>query len=361
MITDLHCDTIFKVLSGEDVTRESAELEGSLPALKQSGIRLQIFAAFVSSAHSIDTSFAEAERLLKGIDRMIAEHADELVAFSEYTDYENVLSSDKTGIMKAVENGQAIENDLKKLEYFRKEGVRYMTLTHSRNHDWASSSGESTCDFDGLTAFGEKVIAAMNDLGIIVDVSHVHERTFWKVHALSRKPIIASHSNAYSLCPTPRNLKDDQIKAIADSGGMIGINFFPGFLDALYLHAMTENTGELFQQMQELEKKSIHDPDKLYQEMKDWTAEFREKMTLSVVGLDRIVDHVEYIFDLVGEDFVGFGSDFDGIPALPEGIDSAADMGKIVDRMRERNFSETQIQKVCRDNFKRVLRLGSPG
>lgn len=359
MIADLHCDTITKVLAGEAFDTESEYMEVSLPALRKGGVTLQVFAAFVSSAQPEQKSFREAERLLNGTDQLIAEYPGMLIPVSDPEDLETIERNGLIAIIKAVENGQAIENSLDKLASFRKSGVRYMTLTHSRNLKWAASSAEERCDFDGLTRFGEQVILAMNDLGVIVDVSHVHETTFWKVAKLSKKPFIASHSNAFRLCPTARNLKDDQIKAIADSGGMIGINFFPGFLDALYEKEMTTHTVDLFHELQKMEQEYLNDPVGLNSKMKTWSENFRRKMELHTVGPDRIIDHVEYIIDLVGADFVGFGSDFDGVPALPEGMKSCADMRLLIERMRERHFSEQDIEKISWQNFKRVLQLNS--
>lgn len=357
MVADLHCDTILKILAGEDFIGGSENLEVTLPQLIAGDVGLQIFAAFVSSAFPSDGFYKEARRLLDGIDDLIGQYSDRLKRIDNAEQMRTLGSSGFTGLMKAVENGQAIENSLAKLEVFRKEGVRYMTLTHSRNHDWAASSAEERCNFDGLTVFGEKVIEAMNDLGVIIDVSHVHETTFWKAVKRTRKPVIASHSNAFRLCRINRNLTDDQIRAIADTGGMVGINFFPGFLDELYLEKMNTFSADLFAEYERLEQESLYDPRKFHQKTLEWNDAFRKKMALHTVTLNRIVDHIEYIIDLAGDDCVGFGSDFDGVPDLPGDIRNAGDIVNIIKRLKERKFSDEQIEKICWRNFYRVLEL----
>ena len=229
-VIDLHCDTIGEVQAGGNLFEGNHTGHVDISRMKSGDAGILVFASFVSSVLSGENAYHETIELLELTKQTCEDFNEDLSFVDSFKELENVLQSNKTGIMAAVENGQTINNQIKNLELFRMLGARYMTLTHSQNLDWAASSGEKSCEFKGLTNFGVKVVHAMNELGMIVDVSHVHESTFWDVVQQSKKPFIASHSNAHTICPIARNLKDDQIKAIADSGGMIGINFFPGFI-----------------------------------------------------------------------------------------------------------------------------------
>jgi membrane dipeptidase len=195
----------------------------------------------------------------------------------------------------------------------------------------------------------------MNEMGMIIDVSHVHETTFWDTIKLSRRPLIASHSNSYTLCPSARNLTDDQIKAIADNGGMIGINFYPGFLDAKYLQGILERCQDLFVKFDTLEEAYWRYPVKRMDAFRELGLEFEKRMSDIKVGYERIIDHMAHIINLVGEDFVGFGSDFDGLPTLPDKMTGCDIFPSIVQSLEVEGFSSATISKICKDNFLRVL------
>ncbi len=181
---------------------------------------------------------------------------DRIELVKNYNDVLSVFQTDKIGIMLAVENGHAIQGNPARLSELFDFGVRYMTLTHSRHLSWAASSGEKWDKPYGLSSIGRDIIREMNHLGMMVDVSHVHERTFWDVIELSEKPIIASHSNCSAICPTARNLTDEQIRAISANKGMMGINFYPGFLDKTYMDYQHANCRDLYEQLVDIEKNS---------------------------------------------------------------------------------------------------------
>ena len=229
-IIDLHCDTITEIQAGMDIEKVNPEGHLDIPRLKQGNVGCQVFACFISSMVPEKSAFGEAIKLLELIDTTCETYEKYLQKVDRVEQILQANENNKIAILPAVENGYTISNNLKNLESLRLAGSRYLTLTHMKNLKWAASSGESECEFEGLTNFGEKVVAAMNEMGMIIDISHVHESTFWAVMNKTRRPVIASHSNASTLCPAARNLTDDQIKAIADSGGMVGINFYPGFL-----------------------------------------------------------------------------------------------------------------------------------
>ena len=355
-IADLHTDTVLEIQGGVDLVTGNSLGHVDLLRLKQGGVALQTMACFVSSARPRNQAFREASALLDRCEEIGQKHSSYFQIIETASEAEQAFELNKIALLLAVENGHAIENDLNKLELLRRRKVRYMTITHSRNLDWALSSAEKQNVSAGLTRFGREVITAMNALGIIPDLSHVHESTFREVLKISKKPVIASHSNAAALCPTPRNLTDDQIKAIAGTGGMIGINFFPAFLDANFLQQEEERCGELFSQLDSIELKYIDDPVRKVQAGHEFNQKIKTAMHDIPVSIEKIVDHLEYMVRLVGEDFIGFGSDMDGVPVLPHGMNGCGDYPQIIRSMQNRGFSVSAIEKICSGNFLRVLK-----
>ncbi len=355
-VTDLHCDTALEIQAGADLGKGHPEGHVDLERLEKGGVAVQVFVAYVTSTLPKGRAFREAMDLLDGIEAACERSSGVLAKVETAGEADAALRRGaRTAAILAVENGHAIEESLQNLERLRLRGVRYMTLTHAKNLSWAASSGEERCDFEGLTPFGEKVVAAMNEMGIVVDVSHVHESTFRDVSRLARRPFIASHSDASAICPCARNLTDDQIRVVADHGGLVGINFFPGFLDAAYATKQDAELGDLFLELQRIEKERLDDPRRRMEGMRGLSIEMRERMASVRVPLDRIVDHVEHMVRLVGDYFVAFGSDFDGVPDLPQDVPDCSAFPAILDRMRERGLSEASIAKIAGGNFRRVL------
>ena len=355
-IIDLHCDTILEIQAGANIGDDYSSGHIDIPRLRKGNVGCQVFACFISSVIPESNAYEEVLKLLDLIDDTCQQFHLDFQKVDNSEEISTVIENDKIAIIPAVENGYVIANDLKKLEKLRLLGSRYMTLTHLKNLDWAASSGESRCDFEGLTAFGEKVIAAMNEMGMIIDVSHVHESTFWAAIRLSNRPVIASHSNAITICPSSRNLTDDQIRAIAGCGGMIGINFFPGFLNSVYVEEQMERCRDLLTRFDEIEIENWQDPVKRAAAMHNLGKDFTERMDDVKVGIDEVVDHIGYIINLVGDDYVGFGSDFDGLPALPDGVTGCDIFPSIIDLMIKRDFTPETIDKICSKNFLRILK-----
>lgn len=355
-IADLHCDTIGAITVKPEIIRSNPGGHIDLRRLKLGNVAAQVFACFVSSEIPEKSAAQTALNMLEYINTICRENDTELYRLTKSGQMENKNDRMKTGIMPAIENGHAIGNNLSNLEEFGRHGVRYITITHSKNLDWAASSADKKPEFDGLTKFGEKVIASMNEKSIIADVSHVSSATLKKIIKISSKPVIASHSCVHNLCPIPRNLQDDEIKMIADSGGMIGINFFPAFLNINYYQTFVEKCGNIYESIDRIEKQYFDQPEikfkeseKLYKTISDIMSEFS-------IGYSEIIKHIKYIIDLVGDDFVGFGSDFDGIPDLPQGISGSDSYGILIEKMRQSGFSENSIQKITYKNFFRVFK-----
>jgi membrane dipeptidase len=322
-IIDLHCDSVISLMDGKDIHEAVNDVHVDLPRLREGGVALQVFAAYVPP--ETENAFGYACERLDAIDAFAASD-ERLTPVETSAELREVLDGEKTGVMAAVENGLAIEGSLEKLEKLRRRKVRILTLVHSKHLPWVASCTGNGEDL-GLSDFGLQVLDAMSDLGIIPDVSHASEGAFWAIVKRSKKPIVASHSCAHSLCAAARNLKDDQLKALADSGGLVGVNFFSAFL------------SEPFRLAYEKEKKNGN-----------------TKPEVSVnVPQSIVADHIDYMVKVAGEDCVALGSDFDGIPAAPQGVTGSDFYPVLEAELHSRGYSEKRIGKIFNGNFLRVL------
>jgi membrane dipeptidase len=271
-------------------------------------------------------------------------------------DLQTAIRQKKLAAMLGVEGGHMIENDLNKLEALYKRGMRYMTITWNNSTSWATSAADETSKPEtlahkGLTEFGKQVIRKMNELGVMVDVSHVGEQTFQDITAISTKPIIASHSCVWNLCPVRRNLKDYQIKAIAASGGVIFLNFYAGFIDSTYEKKRTAFIEKHQPEVDALIKQG---------NQKDYAAmqiaeRYPEELKAMLPSISVLMDHLDYIVQLVGVDHVGIGSDFDGIEAPPLELDGVEKLPLFTKALLERGYNKKEIRKILGGNFIRVF------
>ncbi len=327
-VVDLHCDTVGRIRAGVDIGtgNRAGSPAGHVDVLRlrAGDVGLQAFAVYVSPDTDPKRAFDSAISMIESIEETCRANPEDLEIVANAISAEQAATAGRIGVLLTVENGYAIEESIQNLEALRRRGVRAMTLVHSKNTSWVASCSEERCEFDGLSGFGERVVDAMNELGMIVDVSHTHESAFWKVAACVRRsgrPFIASHSNAWELCRIPRNLKDDQIREIADQGGVIGINFFPMFLDQQHRDAAVARNKEI-----------------------------------PAVTSESIARHIDHIVKLVGDDYVAFGSDFDGIPSTPVDVTGSDAYPLILRRLTDRGYPKASLEKIARGNFMRVLR-----
>lgn len=268
----------------------------------------------------------------------------------------------KFAALMGIEGGHAIENDTRLLRDFYRLGVRYMTLTWSNTNDWADSSGDiqdpNVKHHNGMTDFGRDVVREMNRLGMIVDISHVSDATFYQALLVSQAPVIASHSSSRALTNHPRNMTDDMLRAVARNGGVVMVNFYSAFVDQHYLNASSdpEKTRQRDAEIEAFKKAHPH-PDGspvTYQETaaieKKWAVQFPRP------PLKSLIDHIDHIAQVAGIDHVGLGSDFDGITSSPQGLDSVADLPRITEALFQRGYKREQIDKILGGNFLRVMR-----
>jgi membrane dipeptidase len=251
-----------------------------------------------------------------------------------------------------VEGGHAIENSLERLEALFRRGVRYLTLVWNNGNDWAGSSLDAR-RHGGLSAFGREVVARMNALGMLVDVSHASDNTFWDVVTASTRPIIASHSCCRALAAHPRNLTDDQLRAVARTGGVVGINFFPVFHDEAFRSAYDELNRRLEPRFAAI--RARHGEHRTEADFEITRLRAAHLGELPEPTLDRLLDHVEHAVQVMGAAHVGIGSDFDGITVLPAPLKDATSLPLLIDGLRARGCSDSDVRKICGENFLRLL------
>lgn len=348
-ISDLHCDTAIEILAGKSLAGNQTQV--NLDELEKANVKIQVFACYVSPVTAKGSRFPLLMQMISALKQEIEKESHRIELCLTADEIKKANSRGKIAAILAVENGMALENNLYNLKTIYDEGVRLLTIVHSASSEWAISSNDANPAFDGLTDFGVKIIESMNNLGMAIDVSHAHKLTVQKVLDISDRPIVASHSCAAALCPVARNLTDEEIEAIASKGGMIGVNFFPGFLDYDYHQTLTTNCGDLFAKLDEMEIAAKGDPQKISAAFRDYRKLFREQMNGKNVSIEVLVDHIEHIRKIGGDEAVGFGSDFDGVPDLPKEIKSVADLPKILELMNERGIPLNTIEKIAYGNF----------
>jgi membrane dipeptidase len=255
-----------------------------------------------------------------------------------------------------IEGGHAIENSLHALRMFYRLGVRYMTLTHSNTNDWADSSGDindpNVKHHNGLTEFGREVVREMNRIGMMIDISHVSDKTFYDVVETTRAPVIASHSSARALADHPRNMDDDMLRAVAKNGGVVMVNFYDGFID----QRKVDFNKRARAHQEELARQFPNDRARVAEEMRKW----REANGPGKTPLSVLIDHIDHIKKVAGIDHVGLGSDYDGIPinGLPEGMEDISKLPAITYELLKRGYSDAEVKKVLGENFLRVMARG---
>jgi membrane dipeptidase len=296
--------------------------------------------------------------LIDGVREQVRRHPNELALCTSPADILAARATGKFAVLMGIEGGHAIENSLALLRDYFALGVRYMTLTWANSNDWADSSGDlddpAIPHHNGLTDFGREVIAEMNRLGMMIDVSHVSDKTLADVLAVTRAPVLASHSCARALCDSPRNLTDDQLRAIAANGGAVGVNFYSAFVDENYRRAVltirAERSAAHGALAAEYAAKGEPIPFAASNQIdRDYAGRLQRP------PFESLMAHFDHIIRVAGIDHVGIGSDFDGMSSMPEGIDSAADLPKITAALSARGYSAEDVQKVLGGNLMRVM------
>ncbi|HVF89237.1 MAG TPA: dipeptidase [Blastocatellia bacterium] len=364
IVVDTHNDVTSAILDGGfdlgmagDAADRKEKTHTDIRRMKEGGLDAEFFAVYVGREF-VGKPPAEgggaARRALDMIGVVYEQarrHPETFEMAYTSDDIRRIARKKKIAALMGIEGGHAIEDSLHALRMFHRLGIRYMTLTHSNTNNWADSEGDinnpDVKHHNGLTDFGREVVREMNRIGMMVDISHVSDKTFYDAIETTRAPVIASHSSARALAPHTRNMTDDMLKAVAKNGGVVMVNFYDGFIDKP--KAELGMQGRVKQE--ELRKQYPNDSKRVAEEMQKWRAGFKQgKTPLSV-----LIDHFDHVARVAGIDHVGIGSDFDGVPSLPEGMEDISRLPVITLELMRRGYSDGDIKKVLGENILRVM------
>lgn len=389
---DTHNDVLSTVtMRGLNIDHDlGVRSHSDIARFEKGGVDIQIFSVFCDERFGKDTAFKYANIEIDSLYAIVARNPGRMMLVTHPKELKKAVKQKKIGCMIGVEGGHMIEDKIDNLEKLYARGVRYMTLTWNNSTSWATSAWDETAHPDlpgrkatntqtlpdqndstkseaiglvasptggslkgaGLTDPGKQVVKRMNELGMIIDVSHIGEQTFWDAMSITTKPVIASHSNAYSLCPVPRNLKDEQIQAIGKNGGVIHLNFYSGFIDSNFMQRLNS-----FNARHKWERDSLQNLKWVNWEIEEWlTKKYPQESEDLRPPLSMLLNHLDHIVKLIGVNHVGLGSDFDGISSAPKQLEDVTSFPLITKALMERGYSKKDIKKILGENFIRVFK-----
>jgi len=358
IIVDMHADTTQRLVD-ENVDLQTQLADGHLDAVraKQGGLDAQFFSIWVDPAlfgGGGASAIKRADIQIEAVRTLAAKHPETWELATTADEVQRISASGKIAALMGLEGGYAIDNKLENVERYYRMGVRYMSGAWSVSTDWAGSSGDEIGKTRGLTGFGQQVIREMNRLGMMVDVSHLSDKAFWDIVQTSTKPVIATHSGCRAIADVPRNLTDDMIVALAKTGGVVNVIFYPEHIEPGYSEKKKKVDAEIASLVQRASEEEKGDAaQKKLARDRVRAQEYLKR--LPPVSVSRIVDHIDHIVKLVGIDHVGVGSDFDGIQAVPADLSSVADLPNLTKELLKRGYSEGDIDKILGGNMLRVM------
>jgi membrane dipeptidase len=364
LVVDTHNDVLQRIMEGEDIAIRTEKGHSDIPRLREGGVDVQVFSVWVPP-EKIPHSYEYANAMLDSMESLVRRNLGAIAIARESREITSFIKQRKLVAILGMEGAHPLEDtlvnekrELEKLHNFYERGIRSITLTWNNSVNWATSASFETDTTNrnarkGLTDFGKQIVRRMNELGMMVDISHVGEQTFWDVMRTTTKPVIASHSSVYNICPHRRNLKDEQLKAIAKNGGVVFINFNPGFIDSSYQRkekmVRVNHQWEIDDITKNFSGNGFERDHKISELL---NAEYEKiRPPLSV-----LIDHIDYVAKLIGVDHVGLGSDFDGINAVPQEMDDVTFLPNITRELLKRGYSEDDVKKILGGNFMRVFK-----
>jgi membrane dipeptidase len=355
IIIDTHADTPQVMLEeGYDLANPASPFMISIPKMRSGHLGAEFFSIWVDVNWPQQDLIHRALDLIDVTDQQVARHSDVLGLATTADDIERLHREGKIAILMGVEGGHQIEGDLHALGIFYRLGVRYMTLTHTKNDELGDSSGDKP-RWKGLSPLGRQAVARMNELGMMVDISHVSDNTFYDALAASKAPLIASHSSCRALCSAPRNMTDDMIRALAKNGGVMDINFYSGFLSQAYLDGYGKIEKQVENELAEARARYAKQGKRLSY-LEEVRIEQRLTRDLPVPSYTAIADHIDHAVKVGGIDHVGLGSDFDGVDSAPQGMEDVSKLPALVRELARRGYSEEDLEKILGGNVLRVMR-----
>jgi membrane dipeptidase len=358
ILIDTHNDIPSFTVDGSDIGKPSPERHTDIPRLRQGGVGAVFFSAYVSSSY-VEGNHS-ANRALQMIDSIrhdiVARYPNDFEFSTTAAQIEEAHRHGKIAALIGIEGGHAIEDSPRLLRDFFALGVRYMTLTHTNTNNWADSSGDidkpGVTHHKGLTPLGKEIVLEMNRLGMMVDISHVADSTFWNALETSKAPIIASHSSCRALTNAPRNMTDEMIVALAKKGGVVQVNFNCGFVSQRSLDA--EKQSPLAPKFEAIMKQYANQPEERKKAIEALIAE--AKKTQVRATLEELVAHIDHIRDIAGIDAIGIGSDYDGVECVPEQMDDVSKFPVLTRALLERGYTAADIKKIYGGNTLRLMR-----
>lgn len=355
---DMHADTVqFIVDEGADINGRVATTHLDAPRMREGGLDAQFFSIWVEPplyGLKGERAVARAGEQIAAVRALAENHPETWTLAVSAAGIRRAAAEGKLAALIGLEGGYALDEKLESIERYYKVGVRYISPTWTSSLSWAGSSGDTAGETRGLNDFGRKVIREMNRLGIMVDVSHVSDKTFWDIVETSNAPVIASHSNCRAIANVARNLTDEQIQAIAKTGGVVCVVFYPGFLEPGWKERKDALDVEIATLVEEAGREA-EGSGSVKRIARDRVREREYARRLSMPTVARLVDHIDHIVHLVGVEHVGIGSDFDGIQATPSDLTSVADLPKLTAELIRRGYTEEDVAKILGGNVLRVL------
>src|SRR5437763_7419774 len=355
IVIDSHDDTTQRLLfeKGFDIGVRHANGNIDIPRMKEGGLDALFFSIWVPSDLTGPPAVKRAMDLIDAVREAARTHPNDLMLATSAADVRKAAADHKIAALMGMEGGHMIDDDLRLLRLYAALGVRYLTLTHFKNNNWADSSTDKPAH-NGLTAFGRDVVRELNRLGVMVDISHVADKTFYDALAVTTAPVIASHSSCRVIANHPRNMTDDMLRALAKNGGVVMINYHAGFLSEEFRVASEKKSGTIVASMDAMSKKCGGNEACTTMESERIDHEAMAKGELPKVTWEKIVEHIDHAVKVAGADHVGLGSDFDGA-TMPLGMEDVSKLPKITDALLKKGYAEQDVEKILGGNILRVM------
>jgi membrane dipeptidase len=354
IVLDTHDDTTQNLFDKDfDIGKRNATGHIDIPRMREGGMNAIFFSVWIDGRTMGPLAIQKALDQIDAVRQNVKLHSKDLVLARTADDVRRAHEQGKIAALMGIEGGHMLGNDIRMVRIYSDLGVRYMTLSHFYNDEWADSSTDKPAH-NGLTDYGKEIVREMNRQGMLVDISHVSDKTFYDALAVSKAPLIASHSSCRALCNHPRNMTDDMIKALAARGGVIQINYEKSFIDQSYKDASDKQSGGVVALFDQLKKQCGDDEACLGNKMAEQEKQATAEGKLPHVSWERIVEHIDHAVKLVGPDHVGLGSDFDGA-SMPDGMEDVTHLPQITDALLKKGYSEADIRKILGENTLRVL------
>jgi len=355
IVLDTHDDTTqrFFEKGSFDLAERHTDGHIDIPRMREGGMNAIFFSIWIDGKIMGPPAVQKALDQIDAVHENVRKNAKDMVFCRTAEEVRRAHAQGKIAALMGVEGGHMIGNDIRVLRMFGDLGVRYMTLSHFYNDEWADSSTDKPAH-NGLTDFGKDIVREMNRQGIMVDISHVSDKTFYDALEVSKAPLIASHSSCRALCNHPRDMSDDMIKALAAKGGVIQINYERSFIDQAYKDASDKLSGGVVAALEKITKECAGDQTCVSQKQRELQTQMEASGALPRVSWERIIEHIDHVVKLVGPDYVGLGSDFDGA-TMPDGMEDCSKLPKITEALMRKGYKDEDIRKILGGNLLRVM------